>query len=599
MADAPQPPSQQTDPAFANPQAYYNLHHNPTNAHETFHNIDVDEAYNAARSKLEQHQTHNFVADIWHDSAWCAVNVSAPSIKSLLVGERPKELAARWINFWHGDSAAVEAIATQYGLSARLRGLLCPDAFKSGMSNNPRGAAQAQSDENSSSISAANEKAGDVEAAITLPQIKARFPDNGLGGLQGIKFGDIVNRIWHWCSTDFGPKYVCLGYNSLFSVPGKKLENGPNNPEGQRIWTWLLLCEDGTIISIFEDPFVKQPLDMGILKTIRKNVLNVFEHLSKVSESKDNSSSLMTVQIRFFDPTARPNDGHATEACLLLYYLFDDWMATYRIVAKMDHPYSAELEKIRENMSVKAKVDLVGDLHQIGRRLAVLKRVYQSYELIINRILCRQHLLRADAQLIRHQSIHHNQSLTLSESDDHHTRMMLPLRHYSTAGLSGLDHSFPGHAPHDVRLSQAASYRFERLLDRIRLYAVSEIDECIKEKEALVLMNFNLIALKESQAVEKLTRITILLAKATLLFLPVSLMTGYFSIQIGNIQNIYSLRTYWLCFVIVFAVSIVGLVFFGFAIGQVADQATYKSLWRIFSDFARKAIGERRKEKKH
>jgi hypothetical protein len=39
-----------------------------------------------------------------------------------------------------------------------------------------------------------------------------------------------------------------------------------------------------------------------------------------------------------------------------------------------------------------------------------------------------------------------------------------------------------------VRLSSSAIVRFERLLDRIKLYAISEIDECLTEKESLVLM---------------------------------------------------------------------------------------------------------------
>jgi hypothetical protein len=50
----------------------------------------------------------------------------------------------------------------------------------------------------------------------------------------------------------------------------------------------------------------------------------------------------------------------------------------------------------------------------------------------------------------------------------------------------------PSHTSEDmplgVRLSSSAIVRFERLLDRIKLYAVSEIDECLTEKESLVLM---------------------------------------------------------------------------------------------------------------
>ncbi|KAK1915647.1 hypothetical protein P3342_003457 [Pyrenophora teres f. teres] len=50
------------------------------------------------------------------------------------------------------------------------------------------------------------------------------------------------------------------------------------------------------------------------------------------------------------------------------------------------------------------------------------------------------------------------------------------------------------------------------------------------------MMNFNLIAIKESNSVERLTWVTLLLAKITILFTPVTLLTGYFSIQFKNTE---------------------------------------------------------------
>ncbi len=41
-------------------------------------------------------------------------------------------------------------------------------------------------------------------------------------------------------------------------------------------------------------------------------------------------------------------------------------------------------------MVTKPEVHLIDQLHQYGRELAVLKRMYQSYALIIERILSRQ-----------------------------------------------------------------------------------------------------------------------------------------------------------------------------------------------------------------
>lgn len=39
-----------------------------------------------------------------------------------------------------------------------------------------------------------------------------------------------------------------------------------------------------------------------------------------------------------------------------------------------------------------------------------------------------------------------------------------------------------------VSLSSAATVRFERLRDRIKLYALSEIQECLDEKDSLVFL---------------------------------------------------------------------------------------------------------------
>jgi hypothetical protein len=94
--------------------------------------------------------------------------------------------------------------------------------------------------------------------------------------------------------------------------------------------------------------------------------------------------------------------------------------------------------------------------------------------------------------------------------------------------------------------------------------------------------NFNLVALKESQAVEKLTRTTILLAKATILFLPVSLMTAYFSIQLPEISKIYSLKTYWLCFLVVTLLSVLFLVAFGAVTSTLEGKTIYKGTTKTF-----------------
>jgi len=90
-----------------------------------------------------------------------------------------------------------------------------------------------------------------------------------------------------------------------------------------------------------------------------------------------------------------------------------------------------------------------------------------------------------------------------------------------------------------VPLSSHSVARFERLRDRIKLYALAELQDCLDEKDGLVNMTFQLIAFKQTSAVEKMTRVAILFAGATILFLPLTLLTGFFSM---NIQGMHSWR---------------------------------------------------------
>ena len=115
-------------------------------------------------------------------------------------------------------------------------------------------------------------------------------------------------------------------------------------------------------------------------------------------------------------------------------------------------------------MFTKPQVPLIQRLHQYGRELAVLKRMYQSYALIIDRILDRQKPLYSSP----------GESSTMSGS--HGEAMILEGQVTSQVQTFG------------VPLSSAASVRFERLRDRINLYALSEIQECLDEKESLVFL---------------------------------------------------------------------------------------------------------------
>jgi hypothetical protein len=106
-----------------------------------------------------------------------------------------------------------------------------------------------------------------------------------------------------------------------------------------------------------------------------------------------------------------------------------------------------------------------------------------------------------------------------------------------------------------------------------------------------------LIALRESSYVERLTRITILLAKVTILFIPVSLMSTYFSVPIDGFNvsgEGYSLAAYWVSFAVIFFISLIVLVVFGQVSGTQEGKPVYQSLTKAAFHSWRTYIGNRR-----
>lgn len=124
------------------------------------------------------------------------------------------------------------------------------------------------------------------------------------------------------------------------------------------------------------------------------------------------------------------------------------------------------------------EVKWVNELHWLGLRLAVLKRLYQSYELIMQRLLQRQRLLRDETRSAHPPPLSFGTTFGEIEFAD-----------MRQGSVGSIDSSFgTTDKPVGVMLSSAAVARFERLVDRIKLYCLSEIESCLVEKESLTFM---------------------------------------------------------------------------------------------------------------
>lgn len=154
---------------------------------------------------------------------------------------------------------------------------------------------------------------------------------------------------------------VCLGYNTLHPSAAsvaegvdsvKKTNPHQDLPSGTRIWNWLILCDDKTVISISEDPFpgMGRPLTMveqRSLGIIRRNLINVFRQCSKARDpTMDGALMQLPIRTRLGDSEEeeryRPSDAPG----LLFYYLFDDWLTIYSLIARREHRYAAELDRL-------------------------------------------------------------------------------------------------------------------------------------------------------------------------------------------------------------------------------------------------------------
>ena len=151
---------------------------------------------------------------------------------------------------------------------------------------------------------------------------------------------------------------VSISYNSLYGnenggredVEDEKTDSG--RPRGKRIWTWLFLLTDDTVLSVTEDPYPYQENKYSgsqkeMIHVIRNNLANAFRQLSTQCDiSNMNPMKILPLRKRkgnaYAESIPEPEDAPG----LLFYTLFDDWDATYRLIARKEDQYSGELNEL-------------------------------------------------------------------------------------------------------------------------------------------------------------------------------------------------------------------------------------------------------------
>jgi hypothetical protein len=152
---------------------------------------------------------------------------------------------------------------------------------------------------------------------------------------------------------------ICVGFNTLHTVQtsANAAADDPDDfstdtPECARVWSWLILCEDKTVITISEDPYAfhNGPLnarEQRNLGVIRRNLINVFRQCSKARDPlADINPLVLPLRTRVGNSEREEHHRNTDVPGLLFYYLFDDWLSIYSLIARRDNRFALELNTI-------------------------------------------------------------------------------------------------------------------------------------------------------------------------------------------------------------------------------------------------------------
>jgi hypothetical protein len=369
---------------------------------------------------IEQSTCGSFAVQFNTETAFSCVEINNETVQTLLRDRGQSQVSATclWINLWgwsQENQLILAAIARHYELSSRLAHSMCPSTLL------PRA------------------ELGSLDPNGGKPAAKVPRPASSMA--------DVFEAVWHFGSVDFGHRYICLGWNALFFLPHTPKSLYGSKPNAMRVWSTVLLCDDGTVISIFERSPTASP---QMLLRARKNQINIFKNLSNVNE--DHRDVLLQTAIRTTQAQHKPGsqcDVFET-ASLLFYYLFDDWINLFSQVSGSEDSYRHQLELLRHETIKSPESQQIDRVHQLGRQLSSLRSICKSYQSLIEQLLRSQRSIGQPA-----------------------SRSML---------------AFNASSPDSdvIRLPLSSTAKFARLQNRIELCAMTELDDCLSEKESLV-----------------------------------------------------------------------------------------------------------------
>lgn len=85
-----------------------------------------------------------------------------------------------------------------------------------------------------------------------------------------------------------------------------------------------------------------------VLDVVRRNIRFIFSGVSRQHSSVSENDSLVTIRVRHFTDFGpdQANIKQGDGPSLLFYYIFDDWMSSYGLIAKREHKYGVALDQM-------------------------------------------------------------------------------------------------------------------------------------------------------------------------------------------------------------------------------------------------------------
>lgn len=443
-------------------------------AQRTFGDIDDAAFWTTTLQNIQNYATRNFVLDFSDAAARISCDLPTQAMDALLETERPDSLHTRWINIWfpQQQSTLIESLARKYDFTPRLFALMVSNPMQFKQTQYPLSAYKSASGESGNRRFLQRHKDTEIEKG-----------SDGFSELSTVSSQDsvmrgnlykIINDIWHYTSIDFGRSYVCLGYNSLYGIESAEEHTVEGRlPQCIRLWTWLLLCDDSTVISINEDPF---PFSGGrlnrfqqrVVAETRRNLVSIVRSLSNGDEDSlmaEKPLAMFPIRTRVGNTSEETAHRLSDTPGLLFYYLFENWHNSYSLITRRESRYGDDLRKLRAEMFEKPTLGHIDRLDMIGNELGVLKRHFEGYNRLIERLL--------EPKTVTNASLQNYRVATQSSQASLDTVRQTVNGQESTLGVS---------------LSSPTRVRFERLKDLIDLYAMTEIEEAIKQKDSMVAM---------------------------------------------------------------------------------------------------------------